>query len=332
MSAKNKTAACFLAYLAGIILVTAIASPWAYWSARAIVGAVFPSALEDLTFNRVFNRVILVVAVAGIWPLCRFVAISSTEQIGWVRHPAWWRHLTTGFIVGIGSFGCALILTLLLGDDDLTFNRSPVSVLVATGRYLIVGCVVALIEETYFRGGIQRVIQLGSGNVFWALVLSSAIYSGVHFMKLKWQEPVTWHSGFDYAGAVMSMPFRVTTVDQPAEPDRPRMRASQLQQQQQRAYRPNTVAARFVTLFLAGCVMGVAFHRTGMLYLPVGLHAGWVLANELCRWSTKGQGFVQIRDRWETWPVLIVLLLCVARMARPPDPLVPSATGDPSSS
>lgn len=330
VSAKFRTSGCFLVYATGIILIAAIVSPWVYWTVQASAKTVFPAILEKLEFHRVYNRVILVVAVAGIWPMWRCLAVVSIRQVGWVRHPAWWRHLATGFVVGIGSFSSVVIWALATGDDVITVNWSSAAMLMAVGKYMVVGCVVAVIEETYFRGGIQRTLQLAGGNVVLALILTSALYSGVHFMKMDWSKPVTWRSGFEYTAAVVSRPFQGQTVDVPEQTERPRLRARN--KQPKNDARQNHVAIGFFTLFLAGCVMGVAFLRTGMLYLPVGLHAGWVLTNELCRWSTKGQGFAQIRDRWETWPVLVILLVAVSIWARPTDSQVSSATGDRSSS
>jgi membrane protease YdiL (CAAX protease family) len=56
-------------------------------------------------------------------------------------------------------------------------------------------------------------------------------------------------------------------------------------------------------LALAGAILGWAFLKSGALYLPLGLHAGWVLANE----SVRAMGGGNIVEDWRAWPVLLVV-------------------------
>jgi hypothetical protein len=275
-----------LGYLVGIVLVSALVSPWVYAAVQWLAVAADLDWLGEQPFRRVFNRVILVVALAGIWPLRRLLAIRSGQQAGWVRDPSWWRHFLAGYLLGILSLGCAVLLVICLRHKAIDFNRTPLELLAALGRYLLVGLVVAVIEETFFRGYIQGTLQR-TGNHHVALVVTSAVYSFVHFLKTPWNKPVDWWSGFDYVGTVLARVF--------TRPD---------------------VMVGFVTLFLVGCILGVAFQRTRTLYLAVGLHAGWVLTNEFCRWLTKSQRFGQIRDYWESWPVLLVVLALVIWFTR----------------
>ena len=81
-----------------------------------------------------------------------------------------------------------------------------------------------------------------------------------------------------------------------------------------------------VTLFLAGCILGLAYVRTRALYLSIGLHAGWVLANEFARWL----GTYQIIEDKAAWSVLVVLLVVVAWLCR--NKLKPLRAPEPSSS
>jgi membrane protease YdiL (CAAX protease family) len=53
--------------------------------------------------------------------------------------------------------------------------------------------------------------------------------------------------------------------------------------------------------------LGLAYAKTRALYLPIGLHAGWVLANESARWLDAGA----IIEDMTTWPVLALLLVIV---------------------
>jgi membrane protease YdiL (CAAX protease family) len=78
------------------------------------------------------------------------------------------------------------------------------------------------------------------------------LYSIVHFLKApeRTSTIVTWTSGFNSIGH---------SVVQFAD--------------------PVLVAASFTTLFLIGWVLADARIGTRSLWLPVGLHAGWIFAN-----------------------------------------------------
>jgi membrane protease YdiL (CAAX protease family) len=74
----------------------------------------------------------------------------------------------------------------------------------------------------------------------------------VHFLKGSgWQPPiVTWTSGFQSIGDAFA-----------GFGD------------------PTMVLAAFATLFLIGCILADARVLTRSLWLPIGLHAGWILAS-----------------------------------------------------
>ena len=102
-----------------------------------------------------------------------------------------------------------------------------------------------------------------------------------------------WHSGFDYLAQVLT-----------------------------RSWSAPGVVVGFVTLFLAGGILGLAFARTGALYLPIGIHAGWVFTLKTYAaltdptgprtwWS--GAGLV---DNALVWPILLGLLAFVAQRCR----------------
>jgi len=51
-------------------------------------------------------------------------------------------------------------------------------------NFLLAGIAVAIVEETFFRGGVQGALQRAT-NLPVAIVLASAVYSIVHFLKPK---------------------------------------------------------------------------------------------------------------------------------------------------
>jgi membrane protease YdiL (CAAX protease family) len=111
--------------------------------------------------------------------------------------------------------------------------------------------VVAFIEETLFRGLFLGVLLRGNRTLA-ATLLSSGIFSIVHFLKAPDQTTtsVDWVSGF------ISLAH---SFDQFTE--------------------PMLVLAGFTTLFLIGVILADARLQTASLWLPIGLHAGWIFAS-----------------------------------------------------
>lgn len=226
-------------------------------------------------FRRVFDRTVLLVALTGLWPLTRNVGIRSWAELGFACLAAWWRQILLGAALGVASF--ALAAALAGRPPDL--NRSTTEIVAALLRYALTGVVVALIEETFFRGGLQGALQ----RVFRlpvAIALTSIVYSTVHFLKPSGvnigADAVTWNSGLVYLGQVLAH-----SLDRPG------------------------VAVAFLSLFLVGCILGFVFAKSGALYFPIGLHAGWVLANEFTRWLGMGK----LIEQWVTWPVLAAVFV-----------------------
>jgi membrane protease YdiL (CAAX protease family) len=95
-------------------------------------------------------------------------------------------------------------------------------------------------------------VLLRSGQRYLSILVTSALYSIVHFLKAPEQTSalVTWTSGFNSIAHSFA-PF----AD------------------------PILVTASFTTLFLIGWILADARMQTRSLWLPVGLHAGWIFAS-----------------------------------------------------
>lgn len=262
-----RAAKAIAGYAAGVVVLGALLAPWIFW-------LVHPHLL-DVPFRRVFDRVLLVVALAGLWPLLRTLGIRSWNELGYVRSTGWWRQALTGLAIGTGSLAVAGALLLAFGFRSF---ESPAGMPLL--NFLLAGIAVAIVEETFFRGGVQGALQRAT-NLPVAIVLASAVYSIVHFLKPKGAGivDVNWLSGFDYLGQIFA-----------------------------RSWHAPGMAVGFVTLWLAGCILGLAFARTRALYLSMGIHAGWVFTLKTFAWLTAGASLV---DSALVWPVLLaVLWLC----------------------
>jgi membrane protease YdiL (CAAX protease family) len=252
-----------LLYVVAVAVAGAVLAPWLYWLARP---------WGDFPFRRVFDRSVLIVALAGLWPLLRSLGIRSWAQIGWGKSPDGWRQSATGFLIGGISMTVIGAVLFLTGSRVVDWSRLP-------GRlpqFLVTGIVVALIEETFFRGGLQQAFRREWPPVL-AVAVASVVYAALHFLKSEGfriaPEAVTWTTGFTCLTGVFT-----GFIGQP------------------------DILPSFVTLLLVGWVLGWTLEWTKALYWPVGLHAGWVLGNETCRWLGVGS---PVGEFW-MWPVLLL--------------------------
>lgn len=263
-------------YAVVVILLGALLAPWLYWLVQWLAATFEPCAgLARHPFRRLFNRSLQLVAVLGLWPLLRNLGYRSWAEVGYTQGRSWPREVGLGWVLGIGSLAVAVGLTLVLGRRQLVYEEIAVGGLLF--KLFLTGAVVALIEETFFRGAIQGALQRTYPAAA-ALVASSVIYSALHFLKpqkfkLAAADVTAW-SGFDCLEVIVS-----------------------------RSLAAEGILVAFVSLFLAGLVLGWTFYRTGRLSIAIGLHAGWVLANELVRELGGGK----VIEDWLTWLAVLVL-------------------------
>jgi membrane protease YdiL (CAAX protease family) len=152
-----------------------------------------------------------------------------------------------GFLISALPALCYGVFLLALGNYTM---RTHVA-WGAVAALALTAAVVPFIEETLFRGLFLGVL-LRSNRPLTAALLSSGIFSIVHFLKAPDQTTtsVAWTSGFISLGH---------SFDQFAE--------------------PMLVLAGFTTLFVIGVILAHARLRTQSLWLPIGLHAGWIFAS-----------------------------------------------------
>jgi len=110
---------------------------------------------------------------------------------------------------------------------------------------------VPLIEEAFFRGIVLGVL-LRTGRKYIAIFAVSVIFAAVHFLKApeRTSEIVTWTSGFS------SIAHSFDSFGDPM-----------------------MLASALTTLFFIGWILADARVLTQSLWLPIGLHAGWIFAS-----------------------------------------------------
>src|SRR6059036_1219858 len=231
-------------YLAAVFIGGGLLAPWLYW----IVDATGLMGHEGAPpFYKFILRSLQIVALAGIWPLLRFLKIDSWNAVGLQRASDWRRQIGSGYFLGFVSLGFVAAAALISGTRTWDSHRGTLSIATGLTGAIASAIVVAALEELLFRG-----IIFGAVRQFnhWlaALGISSAIYSIVHFFqKPDVAADINWSSGLE---ALPGMMRGFTDLDR--------------------------VVPGFFVLLLVGAILGAAYHRSGSLYYSIGLHAGWI--------------------------------------------------------
>ena len=252
-----KDAARLAAYFIAIVVGGALLAPILFWSAQALAAhGVFP-VLAKYDFDTFFHRAILIAAVLLLWPLLRVSYVRGLADLDLAPNPHSTRDV--GFGVLLSVIPLLFCGALLIALHVYTFRH--VFVWPRLGKVLLASISVPFIEETFFRGIVLGIL-LRTGRKLLSIVAVSALFAAVHFLKGSEWEPaiVTWTSGFQSIGDAFA-----------GFGD------------------PMMVLAAFATLFLIGCILSDARVLTRSLWLPIGLHAGWIFASGTFSWLARRQ-------------------------------------------
>lgn len=267
----------FLVYLVVVFVGAALLSPWIWRAVHALV--------PHQPFHRYVNRCLIVLALAGLWPLHRLGFFPDLQGAGWVRRPGIGKEILHGFLIGLGTLALIVLSACLAGvriwNPAVTAPIVVQHFLKAAGAALLV----SLMEEFLFRGGIFGGLRRTGG--FWqAAGVSSAIYALVHFF----QRPappasVGWDTGFQML-ARMSDGFADLSAMVPG----------------------------FFNLALAGLILTAFRERTGALWVSIGIHAGWIFWLKSYAYFTRPVegaanafwGSSKLIDGWIALPVLLL--------------------------
>ncbi len=246
-----KDATRLLLYLAGVLLCGALLAPPLFWGGQVLVNHRVLPTLARFDFESYFDRAVLVAALVLLWPLFRSLRVRSWRDLGLEKNPRRAADLGAGFVIAaVPLLCCGAVLVLLpyyTLRQPFLWGKMPA----VLGAVLIV----PLLEELLFRGFILGVL-LRSCSRGAALLLTSALFSIVHFLKSPESslpnDSINWLSGFIALGHSFWQ-----------------------------FGNPLLFLGGFFTLFAVGCILADARLLTRSLALPIGLHAGWILANGL---------------------------------------------------
>ncbi|MDA0812501.1 MAG: CPBP family intramembrane metalloprotease, partial [Verrucomicrobia bacterium] len=198
-------------------------------------------------FQRYFNRAVLISAVIGLWPLLRMLKMQR-KDFGLRKDPFAAQHLILGFMLAAGLL---LQLGLGLATAEVFEPKRQLDLGGALKQAAITAASVAVLEEVLFRGVLTGLL-LRSLSARTTLVTIAVLFAALHFLKPPHdlhiaREAVGFGSGFWLVGVIFKT-FTDTSL----------------------------LLAEFGTLLMVGLLLGYTRWRTGALWLPIGLHAGWV--------------------------------------------------------
>jgi len=234
-----------LVYLLATVLLGALLAPPFFWAAQWLVAHRWLIFLARFDFETFFHRALLIAAVILLWPIARSLSVRSLTDLQLERNSRWRGDLVAGFVCSsVPLLCCAAILLATPIYSIRNIIDWP-----AVGKAVAAAAVVPLIEEAFFRGLILGIL-LKTGRRYLSIFLTSALYSIVHFLKAPEHTStmVAWTSGFNSIANAF-----VQFAD------------------------PVLIGAGFTTLFLIGWILADARLQTQSLWMPIGLHAGWVL-------------------------------------------------------
>jgi uncharacterized protein len=244
-----------LVVLTAVLLAACVVSPPIYWGVQALAEHGLFAWLAEFPFHRYFSRILQVTALVAVVPLLLWLRLRHLRELGLDKNPCAGADVAAGVVVAL--LPAAALGAVLIASEVYRLRKGiEIAPLV---RILLTAGVVACVEEFLFRGVLLGLAARAFG-AWRAAAGVSVVFAAVHFLRpSRTVDPeVAWHAGFaQVAGMVAGMPPW------------------------------GLLGYGMATLFAAGMLLAWAALRTRSLWLPIGLHAGWILGQQGLNWLAK---------------------------------------------
>lgn len=244
-----------LLFLIAVLALTSLLSPWFAISADWIYRE-WPGLLsERYSFSKIFNRTFMISGILLFFACHRLLGIRTAADLGLTRSPYTTRDVAIGWLLAAGSMAALAAVMTLYEVFTPFFRLSLAESVRRCASAFAAGAFAGLLEEVFFRGILFKGL-LEQGRMR-AYLGANLFYSALHFVKPSDAAPLDSldpFAGFRHLASTFA-PF----------------------------LEPLPLLPGIFGLFLIGCVLSFAFHRTGSLYLAIGLHAGWVFGLKTLR-------------------------------------------------
>lgn len=239
-----------LVYLSAVVVAGGMVAPPVFWLGQVLAETGITDWLAKFPFHRVLSRCVQVSALVLLWPALRWIGLRRVRDLGLQPNPSAARDLVFGLVIAASLVGLLAAGCVMAG----LFAVRPDPEWGKLGRIVLTAAAVGGIEEFVFRGVILG-LCLWSLRPAGAITVSTLLFAVLHFMKPARTklaaDEIHWWTGwtelFNFGSAW-----------------------------------PSTGVLLFglASLFAAGFILGLAAVRTRSLWLPIGLHAGWVFAQQ----------------------------------------------------
>lgn len=279
----NRDVGLIVGYVVLSFLLAALLSPPLYQigkgfaeasaSRETVDGAAWLAAkAAKATFPVYFKRALLISALILLFPLLHVLKLKvdprKLRESRWSiylpqvirdrevgqpleRNQRAWLHLGLGLAFSSGFFLFMALLLIQIG----WFQWQPDASFSAFGKALtgavFAAALIAIVEEALFRGALLGIF-LRAFRPGLAITLLSLLFAGVHFLQppsgAEVSTPGTTAAGFEMLQLIL-----------------------------QRLTQPVDLLYHFASLFVVGLILAYARCGTASLWLPIGLHAGWII-------------------------------------------------------
>ena len=252
-----------LVFLLGMILLTCFLSPWLYASWDLLLGPWFAVIWQQVfgydpnwrvPFPRFFNRTFMIFGMVLFVTSWRWlVGAASLREAGTVLGLLGASRKVSDLFAGFGfALSSVVVIGVLMTGMGIFHPFFAYDLGAGIGKCvggLLAALSVGFLEEVFFRGMVFRGL-LDDWKVSWSFLAANLFFAAIHFVKSPSQEFLVGVAPLAGIQNFIASLYRYAAFD--------------------------LMLPSFVGLFLLGLVLSFAFYRTGSLYLPIGLHAGWV--------------------------------------------------------
>lgn len=227
-------------FVAGLVL-----TPWLYRLCQmAAEGTVF----HHWRFEQVATRSIQLVALLMLVPMMRLAGFRRLGQLGWVRGVGAWTWLGRGLLAGLVTMALGYAAGWFGGAFVLRPHVTAIRFAGWAAQFLGVGLLVAVFEETMFRGFVYGALRQRL-PVAAAAVIGSALFAMLHIVRP--EAPDGFAAAAPLAGLQL-LPYLFANLHW------------------------HEHLSLVLTVFCMAMTLCLLYERQRHLYFIIGLHAGWV--------------------------------------------------------
>lgn len=243
--------------------------PLGFLILMACVGALAGYPLFLMTegsypFEKVTSKLTLLLLIISIYPLSRQLDYTAGDLgLGGPKR-AFYSKVISGFLAGLLILAIAIMLELYLQirlfDEEIVFSITLALKLIS--KALLSGLLIAIIEETLFRGLLFRYIEKRS-TAHLAIFLSAFFYAALHFLQ---PETAIEPSELNFLSGFKIVTYSFANLANPE------------------------IFDSLFALFLVGTLLAIVRKQTKSIAHCIGMHASWVFLLKVTKSITDSNG------------------------------------------